>query len=190
LFEGSDKEVAMALRRSPGSGKPQFRLSQRNVLIAAGFIVGLLVLVAVLYFFVIQPSGQTDQTAGKSQGTAAAANTSSAATKDALAKAEWSPTPEKAVSEPPQATVVAQATEALPTATRGIAVQPQPTAASTLIPAPAGTAVVTGMSPTALGAGGGELPASSSGLPWLLPVAVLLLATTVWWRWRRAHATS
>jgi LPXTG-motif cell wall-anchored protein len=45
----------------------------------------------------------------------------------------------------------------------------------------------TGTNP--LGTGGGEtLPTTDSGLPWLIPVGVVLLLAVAWWRWRRARA--
>jgi hypothetical protein len=178
----------MALRR--GSGRPQLKLTRRNILIAAGFFVGLVVLIVVLYFTVLQPSGRKGRTTAEKDATAVAAKGSPVSTRDVASKPEPSPAGVGDATQPPKSTAVAQVTQDAPAATRGIAAQPQPTAADTLIPAPAGTAVVTGASPTPLATGGGELPASSSGLPWMIPIGALLLVVAAWWRWRRAQATS
>lgn len=164
-----------------GSGGPKLKLT-RSTMILIGVLAVLLVVVVSLaiYFIFFNNPGRGAQTAARPT----AAPTSS------LEVGEGAGTAVPATVPPagPDATNA----PVPPTASGGGVALVAPVA--TPIPAPTGQAgggVVAQVTPVPQG--GGEttqLPGGSSGLPWLIPLGVLMLAAVAWWRWRRSRAQS
>ncbi len=170
------------------SGAPKFQLTRRMIIVLAVFGV---LLVAIIILAVVLAVNANQ--ANKRAGVAAALPTATMS----VAEVTLPSAPDTA---PPGHTAgLAEVTSVPIPPTQRVAVVP--TAAATAVPAPTvqeGGGVVApppgggvGTASTTPAAGGGEtaaLPASSSGLPYLIPVGALLLAAIVWWRWRRARA--
>jgi hypothetical protein len=177
----------MSLRDRLGGLNLKF---SRSMLILVGSILGLIALIVVLIVVVLpRLRGSGERTAEQptpvatsttievvgGNGTPVGEPTSASPTDVAeapssTAEAKADPTPTKAPTQPPAAA----------------------TAAPTLIePGDGATAVAAGPTLTPLPGGGGgeELPHASGGLPWIVPVGVILLIVVVWWRLRRARAT-
>jgi hypothetical protein len=163
------------------SGGPKLKLT-RPVMILIGVLAVLLVGVVILVIVLSSGAGRGTQTAAKSP--TAAASTS----------------PLKVV-EGPGTAVPPTALPAAPDATNAPVPPTAPgggmslvTPVATPIPAPTGQAgggVVSQVTPVPQGGGEpSQLPGGSSGLPWLIPVGVLLLVAVAWWRWRRSRAQS
>ncbi|MGC8873599.1 MAG: hypothetical protein ACP5SI_04010 [Chloroflexia bacterium] len=171
----------MALRGGASGSRIRF---SRPMLIVAGVLVLLVVVVVFLSLSILRRGGRAP--AHVPSPVVAATETP-----EVQAKAEPYPT----------------ATVALPTQTpmpTQLAVQPTlppvptvppalsaPTAVPTMVPPPTRPEVAVVPTTTPLPAGG-QLPATSGGSPWLLPLGVaflVLVGAVAWWRWRRARAT-
>lgn len=170
----------MALR----GGSSGFRLRfSRPMLIVIGALGLLVVAVIVLSITVFRGGGRRP-----SQVPSPIAAVTE--TPEAVAKAEPYPTATVALATPtPAPTQVPVAPTAPPAPTAA----PSPEAPSpvpTMVPPPTRPEVAVVPTTTPLPAGG-QLPATSGGSPWLLPLGaafVILLAAVLWWRWRRARA--
>lgn len=162
----------------------------RPMLILIGSLAGLLVL-ALIVAFVVLPAIQRGR-----DRTPVAQASPTADVAETLPVVDDGRTPTaKTVS-----TVVAQETaviqETVPPVEPTERSQ-QPTPVPTLVvvadrtPSPGatvgGTVAAGGPTDTPLPKGGEQLPDTSTGLPWLIPLGAVLLAAILWWRWRRAR---
>jgi len=160
-------------------GKPKFRLklSRPMIIIVGVFVV--LVVASIVLVLVLSSAGapSSQQAAGKVGATAQPAlpvvTPVSTAT---VGVSETVPATAPAVTAPP--TPVPPTQQVAAVSTSGPTMRPAPTQA------PAGNPSTT------RGTGGEQpMPDTASGLPWLIPVGVVLVVAVLWWRWRRAHAS-
>ncbi len=174
----------MAFEDPSGAEQPRFRLRfSRSMVILMGAFLGLIAIIVAVVLLWPTLTG-----VGKQQ---VAQATPRPTTEVAVVTDVPAPTSAPEATAAPEATVLPEPT--VPPATQaGSAVAP--TAAPTEIPLPtrtaaAGLVTVVATSPPR-GAGESPMPDTSSGIPWLIPVGVVLLIAVLWWRWRRARSTS
>ena len=165
----------MGLRGDSGGSRFRLKLSRPMIILIGLLIVIVIAIVAVA--LLLPPAGPPPA-------------------EEPQAMADNTPVPTETlpvVTEEPVPTIGGEPTAPPPTAVPATPKQVVvvPTAVATPVPAPTRGGAVGGVPPTTMATGGGEqgLPETSSGLPWLIPVGVVLLIAVIWWRLRRARSS-